>query len=111
MPSGEAIVVQRAIWLAAALVVLVGGIVLEFVLDVRTPYSRLAMRSALVTHNKLPPETLAAATVKLKAKFGEDAKVWQGPTGIYVRRDGDILAIEPAETFFHEALGITQVAD
>jgi hypothetical protein len=109
-PSEKAIML-RAIWLAAALVVLVGGIVLEFVVDIRTPRSGLAMRSALVTHNKLPPETLAAAAVKLKAKFGEDATVWQGPTGIYVRRDGDILAIEPAKTFFHEALGITQVVD
>jgi hypothetical protein len=102
---------RQVIWLAAAAVVLAGGVILEFVVDIRTPRSALAMRSALVTHNKLPPETLDAVTIKLKGKFGEDATVWQGPTGIYVRRDAEILAIERAETFFHEALGITQVAD
>jgi hypothetical protein len=109
--SGETIMQRPVIWLAGAAVVLAGVIYLEFVIDIRTPQSALAMRSALVTHNKLPPETLDAITIKLKAKFGQDATVWQGPTGVYVRRDAEILAIEPAETFFHEALGITQVAD
>jgi hypothetical protein len=102
---------RHIIWLIVAVAVAGTTVYLELIADVRTPTSRLAMRGALVTHNKLPPESLAAATVKLQAKFGPATKVWQGPTGIYARQDGDILAIEPARTFFHETLGITQVAD
>ena len=102
---------QRLIWAMAALAVVGVTVYLELVIDIRTPTSPLAMGGAIVTQNKLPPEDLADATIKLKAKFGEDTKVWQGPTGIYARRDGDILAELPARTFFHEALGITQVKD
>jgi hypothetical protein len=103
---------RRATWLwAAAAAVVCAAIYLEFVADFRTPRSSLAMRGALVTHNKLPPESLAAVTAALKAKFGAAAEVWQGPTGINAKLDGKIVATEPAHTFFHEALGITQVAD
>jgi hypothetical protein len=102
----------RTILCVAAAVVLAGVVVfLELIADVRTPPSHLAMRSAFVTHNKLPPEELAAATAKLKAKYGEVTKVWQGPTGIYARQDGDILEVMPAHTFFHETLGMTEVED
>ena len=102
---------RRFIWLAGAAVLLAGAITLEFVVDIRTPRSALAMRSALVTHNKLPPEALAAAAIKLKAKFGEDATVWQGPTGIYVRRDGDIPRRQTKPVTFSTGARHPQVVD
>src|SRR6185312_2434645 len=99
-------------WLTGAVVVLAGAAAyLEFVDDIRTPYSLLTMRAGFATHNKLPPETLAAATAALKAKFGAATEVWQGPAGIIGRLNGQIVATEPAHTFFHEALGVTKIPD
>lgn len=102
----------RSIWLVAAIGILACiAVYLEFVIDFRTPRSSLAMRGALVTSNKLSPETLAAVTAALKAKYGEAAKVWQGSAGINASLDGKIVATAPADTYFYEASGITQVAD
>jgi hypothetical protein len=103
---------ERSVWLVAAIGILACiAIYLEFVIDFRTPRSSLAMRGALFTGNKLPPETLAAVTAALKAKYGEAAKVWQGGAGINATLNGKIVATEPVQTFFYEASGITQVAD
>jgi hypothetical protein len=102
----------RSIWLIAGIVILACiAIYLEFVIDFRTPRSSLAMRGALVTSNKVPPETLATVTASLKAKYGEAAKVWQSGAGINATLNGKIVATEPAQTFFFEASGVTQVAD
>ena len=99
-------------WVMGLTLALAGvAVYLEFMIDIRTPLSPLAMRGALVTANKLPPETLAAATAALKAKFGNAAVVWQGSMGINAKLNGEIVETVPARTFFHEALGITQVAD
>lgn len=97
--------------IVATLAVVCAIVYVEFGLDFRTPRSALAMRGALVTHNQLPPETLAAVTAGFKAKFGPDVQVWQGPVGINAKLDGKIVATAPAHTFFREALGITQVAE
>jgi hypothetical protein len=99
---------RHVIWLSGA-AFLIGAIYLEFAADIRTPRSALAMRGALVTHNKLPPESLAAATAAMKAKFGPATEVWQGPSAINAKLDGEIVATAPARTFFHEALGVTQI--
>jgi hypothetical protein len=91
------------------LLVLAGAVYAEFVADIRTPRSALGMRVGVVTHNKLPPESLAATAAAMKAKYGPATEVWQGPAGINAKVDGQVVETAPAHTFFHEALGVTQI--
>jgi hypothetical protein len=100
-------------WRALLVVVIAicGAVYLEFGVDVRTPYSLLATRAALVTHNHPVPDRLASAIGALKAKYGQDADIRQLPTALVVERNGQFLASQPAPSEFHEALGMTQVVD
>jgi hypothetical protein len=103
---------RRGLWLTGTVLMLAAvAIYLEFAIDIRTPRSPLKMQGALATHNGLPAGALAAAATAFKAKFGEATEVWQGPAGINAKLNGRIVATEPAHTVFHEALGITQIAD
>jgi hypothetical protein len=96
--------------LAGGAALLAGAIYAEFVADFRTPHSALAMQGSLVTHNKLAPNAIAAATTALKAKFGPATEVSVGFMAINAKLDGEIVGTAQPNGVFHEALGVTQIA-
>ena len=68
------------------------------------------MQGSLVTHNKLAPNAIAAATTALKAKFGPATEVSVGFMALNAKLDGEIVGTAQPNGVFHEALGVTQSA-
>ena len=68
------------------------------------------MQGSLVTHNKLAPNAIAAATTALKAKFGPATEVSVGFMALNAKLDGEIVGTAQPNGVFHEALGVTQIA-
>jgi hypothetical protein len=97
--------------LVVSLIVVVGAAYLEFVVDFRTPHSRLRTRAALVTNNHPEPARLAATIAALKVRYGADADIRQLPMHLVVARNGNFVTSLPIPSVFDGASGMTQVLD
>lgn len=97
--------------LVVSLIAVVGAAYLEFVVDFRTPHTRLRTRAALVTNNHPEPARLATTMAALKVRYGADADIRQLPMHLVVERNGKFVASQPTPSVFDGASGMTQVLD